>query len=740
MEDFALEESEDERASQMLQRLNDLGGRLEKICRDQVSARSEIEDRWIEDIRQYSGRYDPVTEQKLLSRRTASRVFVNITRSKVNEAEAKLADMVLPSDDRNWMIRPTPVPEKYFRMKDMLDNEQAGQESTEPDEMLPQPEGLETVAPPTKTEAEKAKGMLQKHAQECMCAHEMQDAIDDQLKESNYNAVCRDIIHDAAILGIGIIKGPVVVGKTRRSWDEIKDSYGNAVQIVVEEDVVKPTVERVDPWNFFPDMSAAKVDDAEFIFERSYLTRKKLRALIKRPGFIEENIERLLVEGPQVHRIDTQHLVRIREINNHTGISDDNKYEVWTYHGPLYKEDLEAAGVEIKSDSEFDMLDSVVWFCGNLVLKAQVNIMETGDFPYSVMTWERDDSSIFGFGIPYQMRNSQKVINGVWRMALENSGLATGPQLVINKMLIEPADGKWELTARKIWYTKERNVNIGQAFAAFDINSHQQELMNLFDYARRLVDEETNLPSVPIGEGGTTTPTGAMAMILQNSNSVFRRVVKEFDDNITEPTITRFYDWNMQFSERDEIKGDYEVDARGSSTLMVKEAQNQNLIGWINLLQHPVFGRIINPDVVLEKLAKRDKLEFDGVIKTKEQIAAEDRKAQEAAQSQEPEAVQVEKLRLQGLQHKMQVTYQMHQDRMQRDDEGIALDVQKLLINRDIEIMRLMQERELGGEEIKAELAKASMNVNAKTDEQLAKLLVQDEYEYQPATYPGEEM
>ena len=98
--------------------------------------------------------------------------------------------------------------------------------------------------------------------------------------------------------------------------------------------------------------------------------------------------------------------------------------------------------------------------------------------------------------------------------------------------------------------------------------------------SRRFIDDETALPVQAEGEltdnpNITATATNFMSMA---SNITFRRVVKNFDDGITTPSIRRLYDWNMQHNSRDDIKGDMKVDARGSSALLQRELQAQMLL------------------------------------------------------------------------------------------------------------------------------------------------------------------
>ena len=86
-----------------------------------------------------------------------------------------------------------------------------------------------------------------------------------------------------------------------------------------------------------------------------------------------------------------------------------------------------------------------------------------------------------------------------------------------------------------------------------------------------LADQETGVPTIMQGEKGAAPDTvGGMQMLMNSANVVLRRLVKQFDDMVTRPHIRRYYDYNMLYGEDEEIKGDFSVDARGSSALMVR--------------------------------------------------------------------------------------------------------------------------------------------------------------------------
>src|SRR6478736_9993857 len=91
------------------EKLGMIAQRLETLAGEQVTAKSQVEQRWLEGVRAFHGYYDDSTEKTLRDAKQ-SRAFVKATRSKTVALEARLFDLIFPTDDRNWGIEATAVP------------------------------------------------------------------------------------------------------------------------------------------------------------------------------------------------------------------------------------------------------------------------------------------------------------------------------------------------------------------------------------------------------------------------------------------------------------------------------------------------------------------------------------------------------------------------------------------------------------------------------------------------------
>jgi hypothetical protein len=593
-------EEDERRRAKMKDRLTEIVGRLEKLAEEQVTKKVQIEDRWYEDLRQYYGRYDATTEAKLANpQNRKSRLFANLTKPKTHAWQARLSDMLFPTDDKNWGIKPTAVPELAVTAERPTDD----------------------------ADAEKARAVMDEAKTHCAA---MDKELEDQLRECRYNIHARDVIDDAAKIGTGIMKGPIVAGKARRGWAAVTDITTRAVNYMMREHAdPRPRFVRTDPWNYFPDMSARTPDEKEFEFERHLKNKKELRRLAREPGFDQDAIRELLRDGPK--ELLPNYVNRLREIMNQAQGSLENRYQVWEYQGPLEAEDIEVICTcrndeQFLEDFEVDPLTElnvIVWFCQGRILKFGPHPLESGDSLYSLFPFEKDDTSLFGLGVPYIMRNSQAAVNAAWRMMMDNAGLSVGPQVVIDKNQVTPENGNYDLTPLKMWLkTGGQTPRQNPPFEIFNIPNNQVELLNIINLARQFIDEETQVPLLAQGEAGAraarpqgSDTMGGMAMLMNSVNVVFRRVVKNFDDDMTTPNIRRLYDWNMQFSQKNSIKGDYEVDARGSSVLLVREVQSQNLLLMAQAFTvHPVLGMWTKVKDLYRKLCQSMMISPDDIV------------------------------------------------------------------------------------------------------------------------------
>jgi hypothetical protein len=655
---------------------------LSKTLTDVIAQRAEKEQEWLENLRQYRGVYPP----DFVFPDGGSRVFTNITKPKTKNGAAQLIDMLFPVDDKNYSIQPTPKPE----VLDALGNEEVAKDAAGNDLQF-----ADTKEPYTKGDDAKA---TMERAQDA--AEKMARTIDDQLVECDYNAEARRAIYSAAIFGTGVMCGPEVEQQEVRSY--VKNPQTGAHELTLSPDK-RPVYRFVPLWDFFPDMSAATINECNYVFERTYMSKKTLKDMRRIQNIHQGNLKKLLngdVDAKSTQHFSS-HVSELRQLSGIISMIEDTRFEVWRYRGPIKSDVLVSQGVLEAEQATENEYDGIVIFCGGLILKASVNPMETEDWPYSVFCWDYDDNCIFGTGIPHDARQQQAVVNTAMRLMLDNATKSAGPQIVINKSL-KPSNGDYSIGPWKIWETTDEMLDVDKAFKTFGFQSHQQELANIYQLAKAQIDEETGLPMIQQGDQGQVTPTlGGMSMLMNASNTVRRSQVKQWDDYMTVPNITRLYDWNMQFNPDETIKGDLKVYARGTSSLLVKEQQAQAMLTALDKYAgHPVLSKFLKNEGLdaMRRAFQSMHIDPDEALKTIDEYQEELKAQQEAMQQQgEPEDPRLAAEKLRG-ENRMAEIKAEHEMRQQENELSYAI----AQMRRDAEIAKLTQTERIKYEELAA--------------------------------------
>lgn len=600
-----------------LERLDALGQALAKKRQAAIDARanSGIEEVWAEDEEAYIGIDDANRAEEHVNaiygrttkpaagstqaigadddtKKTSSRsnAYLGITASYVDGAAARVSDMLLPSDDRPWGITPTPVPELSKIAKSEV----------------PVPRDLDGQQVDMREIAKEVQRIGKEKADAA------QTRIEDWLTESQWHREVREVINDCARLGTGILKGPVPVMRKQTSW--ARDPQTGAVTLEVNEEV-KPASYRVSPWNMFPDpLCGEDPHKGSEIWERDDITTKALLDLRGQPGYIKEQIEACIDEGPALAQVGTP--IKPEDFG------DDTSYEIWYRTGFLTYEDMLAAGCDCSAfkGDKYRTIPAIITMVNDRVIKASLNPLDSGEFPYDFMVWKRRRGMPWGLGVARQVRTPQRIINAGTRNMLDNAGLTAGPQIVMLRGVVHPADGVEELAPLKLWYADpDADIReVQHAFMAVQIECNQADLMAIVQFALKMAEDVTGMPQLMQGQQGDAPElVGVVQILNNNANSVLRRIARHFDDLIIEPHIGRYYTYLMQNGPDDNEKGFFVVDARGSSVLVERDIQNQAILSMAQMALNPVFR--IDPFKYATESLKAQRLDPDRFMYTDEE-------------------------------------------------------------------------------------------------------------------------
>ena len=147
----------------------------------------------------------------------------------------------------------------------------------------------------------------------------------------------------------------------------------------------------------------------------------------------------------------------------------------------------------------------------------------------------------------------------------------------------------------------------GQAIFGTKFPNVSNENLQLFDKARQLADESTGFPSFAHGQTGVSgvgrTASG-ISMLMNAASGGVKTVIKNIDDYILRPLGEGLFRFNMQFDFDPEIKGDLEVKARGTESLMANEVRSQRLMQFLQVASNPALAPFAKMDYIIREIAK----------------------------------------------------------------------------------------------------------------------------------------
>lgn len=461
------------------------------------------------------------------------------------------------------------------------------------------------------------------------CA-KMSDEMETQTDKAKYPYQSRLAMWDRVVLGTGILKGPMSEGELVRSYVKLDGSTTWVPELSV---LYTPQAKRINPWFFYPDETVTEVDKLGDTVEVHPMSPLELKKLTKHEGFKADAILEVLKTTPKEYNNNNWN-----EFAHLTSNNPDlykGKYLVLEYHGPITKQHLDHLCIEPTYESFDEEYYGEVWVCNNQVIRIELETIEASfRVPYYLCPWEKDPSSVFGFGVPLMMEDAQRVVNESWHMILDNSSASSGPQVALQKGLIAPQDNKWELTPDKIWYLTDPQATVGQAIQFFNIPNVTGNIVPIMQMAQGFAEEESGIPLIAAGLGSpqvTDTATGGM-MIQQASTTILDFMSEDWDDNITAPYIQALYAWNMQYNENPEIKGAFSVDVRTSTEYKNKQLHIRDLEKLsVESAQNPELAKRIDQGALARLRLTMMTLPSKEVIKSEEQVAAEEAAAAENA-------------------------------------------------------------------------------------------------------------
>ena len=576
--------------------------------------RETEERRWIQSYRNYRGLYGPDVQ---FTSTEKSRIFVKVTKTKVLAAYGQIVDVLFGNNKFPITVDPTTLPEGVAESVNFESNPdmQKAKEEFSPEETKLMPgetvvdlrerlAGLKGKLEPVADILKEGTGSTATEVTlhpAMISAKKMEKKIHDQLEESNANKQLRVAAFECALFGTGVMKGPFAVDKEYPKY--VEGEYKPIIKTI-------PQTSSVSIWNFYPDPDAANMDEAEYVIERHKMSRTQLRALKRRPFFRNNSIDTAVGMGESYSKEWWEQAMEDDSYETKT-----QRFEVLEFWGNVDIEVLKGHDVDIPENlKDLDQVSVNIWICNGQVLRLVMNPFTPTNIPYYAVPYEVSPYSLFGVGIAENMDDTQTLMNGFMRMAVDNAALSGNMLIEVDETNLVPGQ---DLSVYPGKVFRRQGGAPGQALFGTKFPNVSNENMQMFDKARVLSDESTGFPSFAHGQTGVTgvgrTASG-ISMLMSAANGSIRNVVKNVDDYLLGPLSKAFFNFNMQFDYDEEIKGDLDVKARGTESLMANEVRSQRLMSFLQVVQNPVLAPFAKMDYIIREIAKSMDLDPDKIV------------------------------------------------------------------------------------------------------------------------------
>jgi len=577
--------------------------------------RRQDEERWLRAYRNYRGIYGPEVQ---FTEAEKSRVFIKVTKTKTLAAYGQIVDVLFAKNSFPLTVDPTELPEgvvENVSFDPALPKELQEDKKSDPvspygfkgdGKDLPKGATAKTLAellnPELREKLESVEGVKEgaggtptsvTFSPAMIAAKKMQKKIQDQLNESSASKHLRSTAFEMALFGTGVMKGPFAVDKEYPNWNDETGEYEPTFKTI-------PQVSHVSVWNFYPDPDANNMDEAQYAIERHKLSRSQMRGLKKRPYFRSQVIDEAITLGENYDKEYWED-----DLSDYAPEHGIERFEVLEYWGMVDVEMLMEQGVDVPRElQDTDELQANVWICNGKLLRMVLNPFKPACIPYMAAPYELNPYSFFGVGIAENMDDTQTLMNGFMRMAVDNAVLSGNLLIEVDETNLVPGQ---DLSVYPGKVFRRQGGAPGQAIFGTKFPNVAGENLQLFDKARVLADESTGFPSFAHGQTGVMgvgrTASG-ISMLMGAASGTIKNVIKNVDDYLLRPLGEGLFRFNMQFDFDPEIKGDLEGKARGTESLMANEVRSQRLMQFLQVSSNPALAPFAKFQYIIREIAK----------------------------------------------------------------------------------------------------------------------------------------
>ncbi len=563
--------------------------------------RDNMNERLLDCLRRRKGEYS-ASKLAAIRQMGGSEIYMKLTGAKVFAAKSWIADIYTPSGDKPWTLQPTPVPELPPNLEQKLTQKAV--------------QGAMSLGVPL----EAMKELIEKHRKRLLDelkveaenrAEGMSDYIEDELIEAGFHAEFDGFLDDFVTYPYAIFKAPIYRKSKELKWVDI--GTGQYTPQVTDKIVRK--VKRVSPFDIYPSPASVNIND-HWLIEHHRLTPEDLTNMRGAAGYNNVNIAKALLQYRQggLREWAWGDTERDRLEGRDSLMAQTETIDALEWSGKVSGVMLLEWGMSPQSIPDpYDEYQVSVMLVGDYVIRAVLNPDPRKRSDYFKACWRDVPGSFAGEALPEILSDCQDLCNAAIRALANNMGIASGPMMYyFGDRLVSGQDVTQLHPWKTIGVTESRTGSSTVPVGWFQPDSNAQELLAIYERFSRYADSISGIPAYAYGSdqgAGAAKTASGLSMLLNAASKGIKQAIRAIDLNVIEPLVEKMYIHAMLDESVDYmIKGDLNIKARGSQSLLHKESNNQMIQQFLANTANPIDLQIVGVDArrkLLKETAKQ---------------------------------------------------------------------------------------------------------------------------------------
>jgi hypothetical protein len=292
------------------------------------------------------------------------------------------------------------------------------------------------------------------------------------------------------------------------------------------------------------------------------------------------------------------------------------------------------------------------------------------------------------------MDHAHSAYNGFLRLFIDNKKLSGSVGIAVNESLLENPNFEIEPGFK---VRVRGGADVRSAVMPITIPDIGGNLLQAMEFCERWGNSSSGIPSFLDGDE-TKQKERTAYETSELKSSALKQLgipIRYIDEEQVVPIVEGFYDWNMMYSQDEEVKGDFEVHAQGYMSFRDKNVKSAELRGIMAMKANdPELSDYVKSVDILREISKIGEFSEDRFVRSDKEV---DEIRQKRMSEQQSAGQQAEQARMQAEQELLK--------------QKMELQAQKLEADTAMLMAKLETQMKLEKEAIKAEFQMALMKM-----------------------------